>query len=171
MSTTIHDYLRIKKLYPEHLLFYRLGEFYELYFEDAKIVAKELLILLNQKKFSEKIATSCGFPVKSLSSNSNKLLRLGYKIAIAEQFLDLENSTNKNPVFIRKVSKILTPSTAIEEEFSLDNNILLSISSANSNLDLCWGDIILGEFYIDNIAADQLQSYLQLALPKEILIE
>jgi len=165
MSATTDDYLEIKKSYSEHLLFYRIGEFYELYFADAEIVSKELQIILNQKKLADEYVSTCGFPVKSLSANSAKLLKSGYKIAVAEQFLDSENC------FVRKVSKILTPTTAIEEDFSSENNILLSISLVNSNLNLCWGDVIFGEFYTDDIAANQLESHLQLINPKEILIE
>ncbi|MES2678203.1 MAG: DNA mismatch repair protein MutS [Pseudomonadota bacterium] len=160
------EYLNFKKSFPDALLFYRLGGFYELYFEDAIIAAKALNIALNHRKIAgEKIAT-CGFPVNSLKNFSNKLLQSGFKIAIAEQFIDPDYPQK----ITRQINKILTAGTCADDEFfGEQENILLAIVQKNQKLDLCFGNILLGDFYVDEIEESQINQYLENIKPAEIL--
>src|SRR5690606_16018911 len=127
----------LKNSHPNHILFYRLGGFYELFFQDALIVSKALDIVLNKKKIGGKYVESCGVPARSLEAYSKKLLNLGFKVAIADQFLDesLKNADkgkNKEAKFIRKITKILTPGTFFEESETsssqnYEDSILLAV--------------------------------------------
>ncbi len=167
MSKLINEYLNFKKSYPDPLLFYRLGSFYELYFDDAILAARQLNIVLNYKKISNQQIPTCGFPVKSLAVFSNKLLQLGFKIVIAEQFIDADNPKN----LTRKINKILTPGTFVDNQLLQEENILLAIIKRNDRLDLCFGNVLLGDFYIDEIDIGQINQYLDVINPAEILLE
>lgn len=166
MSKLLDEYLNLKKSYPNHLLLYRMGGFYELYFDDAILVANQLSITLNHKKIAGRKIPSCGFPVKSLNIFSNKLLKLGFKIAIAEQFMN-----SKNPKQLsRKVSKILTSGTVIDDDFfNVGENILLAIAKKGQKLDLCFGNILMGDFYLDEIEESQINQHIEAINPAEII--
>lgn len=171
MSQFINEYLNFKQSYPDSLLFCRLGSFYELYFDDAILVARELGIALNHKKIAQQQIPTCGFPAKSLAFFSNKILQLGFKIVIAEQFIDPQNPEN----ITRRINKILTPGTFVDEELLLAENILLAIvqknNPQNNLVDLCFGNILLGDFYVDEIEISQINQYLETIKPVEILLE
>jgi DNA mismatch repair protein MutS len=164
MSKLTTEYLHLKKSIPDSLLLYRLGGFYEFYFDDAIIASKCLNIALNHKKIAQQKIPTCGFPIQSMSIFANKLLALGFKIAVAEQFI-IDNKIT------RQIAKILTPGTIIDDEFlNIEDNILCSIAKKNQNLLLCFGNILMGEFYLDEIAASQINQYLQMIDPTEILV-
>jgi len=162
------EYLNFKKLSPDSLLFCRLGGFYELYFEDAIVAAKALSISLNYKKIANQQIPTCGFPINSLKIFSNKLLQLGFKITIVEQFIDPNNPKK----ITRQINKILTLGTFVDDEMMGEQeNILLAIVQKNQKLDLCFGNILLGDFYIDEIEVSQIHQYLETIRPAEILLE
>ncbi len=168
MSKIVDEYLNFKNHSPDSLLFYRLGGFYELYFEDAILAAKSLGIVLNHKKIADQKIPTCGFPANSLEAFSNKLLQLGFKITVAEQIINPENPKK----ITRKINKIITPGTFIDEKFlSEEENILLAIVEKDQKLDLCFGNILLGDFYVDEIEISQINQYLETLKPIEILCE
>ena len=168
MTQFLDEYLDLKKLYPNYLLFSRVGGFYELYFDDAKLAASNLNIALNCKKINNQQIPFCGFPANSLGTFSNKLLQLDFKIAIAEQILNQDNPTK----ITRKVNKIITPGTITDTEFlNIAENVLLAIILKNTKLHLCFGDILLGNIYVDEIDPSQINQYLDNIKPAEILLE
>lgn len=106
------QYFEIKKNYPDTLLFYRLGDFYELFFDDAKIVSKECdLVLTSRSKEADK-APMCGVPYHSVTPYLQKLLNRGYKVAIVEQ---TEDPATAKGIVKREVVRIVTPGTMIDE--------------------------------------------------------
>lgn len=109
----MEQYLKVKEEYKDALLFYRLGDFYELFFEDAKLVSKELdLILTGKSAGTKEKVPMCGVPYHSASPYINKLLQKGYKIAIAEQ---LEDPKEVKGIVKRDVIRVITPGTIIDE--------------------------------------------------------
>ena len=166
MTNFLEEYLGLKNLYPDHLLFFRVGSFYELYFKDAELVARALNIALNYKKINNKQISSCGFPAGSIEIFSGRLLKIGFKIAISNHTICQNNSKK------RQITQILTPGTIIEEDFvQEEENILLAMVLGNGKLHICFGDILLGNFYVDEIAPEHINQYLEDIKPTEILLE
>jgi DNA mismatch repair protein MutS len=141
----INHYLKLKKTHPEHLLFYRIGSFYELYLQDAQKAAGTLNIALTSKKFGDKEIPSCGFPAKYYRQFAIKLLENNHKIAVAEQF---ENSTiDKNGTLKtkieRKIDHIFSPATFIDENYTpCQENILIAIKNVKKNCHICYGNVL-----------------------------
>ncbi len=110
----VAQYHKIKTQYPDALLLYRLGDFYELFYEDAHIGAKELNIVLTKKKVGKNIEIPmCGIPFHSAESYISRLVMKGHKVAICEQ---LEEATKGKGIVKRDVIRVLTPGTYFENE-------------------------------------------------------
>ncbi len=142
----IEQYLKIKKDYADCLVFFRLGDFYELFFEDAKVASKELEIALTGRDggVAHKIPM-CGVPHHSVTPYLQKLINKGYKVAVAEQITEPGNGLVE-----RKVVKLVTPGMVIDD-FLLEkdtNNYIASIQVENLNYALCYADISTGEIVI-----------------------
>lgn len=112
MTPMMLQYLEVKRQYPDHLLFYRLGDFYEMFFDDAKIGSKELELYLTGRDCGEpERAPMCGIPYHSADSYIAKLLEKGYKIAVCEQNPD---KIDQNGLMAREVTRIITPGTVLD---------------------------------------------------------
>src|SRR3972149_593392 len=123
----IKQYLKIKKQYPDAILFFRLGDFYEMFFEDAKTASKILGIALTSRNKSEKNSVPlCGVPYHSAEPYVAKLLQHGHKVAICEQ---VEDPKFAKGIVERKVIRVLTPGVILDTEKldSKSNNFLASI--------------------------------------------
>ena len=127
MTPMMRQYLEIKKNYQDTILMFRLGDFYEMFFEDAKTVSRELeLVLTGRDCGQEERAPMCGVPFHSVDSYIARLVSRGYKVAICEQ---TEDPATAKGIVKRDVVRILTPGTVIESSM-LDeskNNFLCSI--------------------------------------------
>lgn len=167
----IQQYLGIKAEYPEHLLFYRMGDFYELFFEDAKIAAELLSITLtNRGQSSGNPVPMAGVPHHSADNYIAKLLKLGKTIAICEQVGD--PNTSKGPVE-RKVVRLLTPGTLTEEALldPLQESIVVAIFAPLFPLGLASLNMSSGQFSISLIPdLNSLQQEIERLNPAEILI-
>ncbi|MCF6808275.1 DNA mismatch repair protein MutS [Thiotrichales bacterium 19S9-12] len=167
----MQQYLTIKKDYPDMLLLYRMGDFYELFYDDAKKAAKLLDISLTKrgKSNGEDIAMA-GVPYHSIDSYLSKLIHSGQSVAICEQVEDPK--TAKGPVK-REVVRIVTPGTVTEDSLLLpnQNNYLAAIVRYKNKMGLAYIDITSSEFYV--LETNDL-SYLQAEVlkidPKEIII-
>ena len=112
LSPMMEQYFQIKQNYADTLLFFRLGDFYEMFFEDAKIASKELeLVLTGRDCGQEERAPMCGVPFHSADSYIAKLVSRGYKVAICEQ---VEDPSQAKGIVKRDVVRIVTPGTVIE---------------------------------------------------------
>ncbi|QJC28994.1 DNA mismatch repair protein MutS [Enterobacteriaceae endosymbiont of Plateumaris rustica] len=116
----MQQYFKIKKQYPNILLFYRMGDFYEMFFKDAKKVSKILNIVLTQRgTFNDKPIPMAGIPFHSLENYLSKLINLGESVAICEQINNINKTPNK--ILERKIVRIITPGT-VSDDFLLKNN-------------------------------------------------
>ena len=148
LSPMMTHYLETKKAYPDCLLFYRLGDFYEMFFEDARLASKELELTLTGKECGlEERAPMCGVPFHAADSYINRLVKRGYKVAVAEQ---MEDPKLAKGLVKREVIRVVTPGTvtaagALEEE---KNNYLAAVSEENGRYGLAFADISTGSFFV-----------------------
>jgi DNA mismatch repair protein MutS len=118
MTPMLRQYRELKQRYPDALLFYRLGDFYELFEDDAKTAARELNLVLTSRRFSKEVRLPmCGVPYRTVTGYIARLLKGGYKVAIAEQ---LEDARRVKGLVKRDVVRIITPGTVVEEELLPD---------------------------------------------------
>ena len=109
----LRQYRRIKARYPDALVLYRLGDFYELFDEDAKIAARELDLVLTSRRFSKQVRLPmCGVPYRTVTSYIGRLIERGYKVAVVEQ---LEDARKAKGLVKRDVVRVITPGTVVEE--------------------------------------------------------
>ena len=166
----MQQYLRIKAENPDILMFYRMGDFYELFFEDAEKASRLLDITLTQRGASAgQPIKMAGVPYHAVEQYLAKLVKLGESVAICEQIGD--PATSKGPVD-RQVMRIVTPGTltdsALLEEKS--DNILLALSTDKSSVGLAWLSLASGELRVAEVAPQILASELRRIGPAEILI-
>lgn len=168
------QYKDIKSDYKDSILFFRLGDFYEMFFEDAIKASKELgLTLTSRNKERDQNVPLAGVPYHSANSYIAKLVSKGYKVAICEQ---TEDPKAAKGIVKREVVKIITPGTIIDVD-SLDsksNNYLMSIKVTENKIGIAYIDITTGEFKVTEIDEDteymQLFSELNKIEPKEVLL-
>jgi len=136
----MEQYFRIKELHPDALLFFRLGDFYEMFYEDAKTAAPVLDIALT----SRQKVPMCGVPYHAVNSYLPKLLRQGFKVAICEQ---VEDPKSAKGIVRREVIKVLTPGTAveIESEDAKESTFLVSLALAEDGWGMALVDLAAGE--------------------------
>lgn len=169
------QYLEIKAANPGSLLFYRMGDFYELFFEDAETASRALGITLTKrgKHLGEDIPM-CGVPVHSADEYLERLIRLGHRVAVCEQTEDPAEAKKRGAkaVVQREVIRLVTPGTLTEDTL-LDarrNNYLLCVISGKGGLALSWLDISTGSFRVTSIPAARLAAELSRLEPSEILL-
>ncbi len=151
LTPMMRQYMEIKKEYPDTLLFFRLGDFYEMFFEDAKIASKELeLVLTGRDCGQEERAPMCGVPFHSVDNYLARLVARGYKVAICEQ---MEDPALAKGIVKRDVSRVLTPGTVIESNMLDDskNNFLASVCLNGNKAGLTFVDISTGESHVTSI--------------------
>ena len=171
MTPMMRQYLDMKDRYPGMILFFRLGDFYEMFFEDAKLVSRELELTLTGKSCGmEERAPMCGVPFHSAETYINRLIEKGYKVAICEQ---MEDPATTKGLVKRDVIRVVTPGTVIEQSMLEDrrNSYLLSVCMDGSKAGLAFADVSTGEFSVYEIdkAGTRLQDELARIAPKEII--
>src|SRR5947199_8436041 len=120
----MRQYAAIKKDHPTALLFFRLGDFYELFFEDAVVAARELQITLTSRNKEKGIAVPmCGVPYHAAEGYISKLIRKGFKVAICEQ---MEDARLAKKLVRREVTRVMTPGTAADSSLSSAETIFLA---------------------------------------------
>lgn len=166
----INQYLRIKEKYRDSLLLFRLGDFYELFFEDAEIASRILGIALTTRdKGKENPVPMCGVPYHAVDGYIAKLLKAGFKVAICEQ---VEDPKKAKGIVRREVTRVLTPSTAVEleEEEPGERNFLATIYKNRQGFAIAYLETSTGEIVVDTAAdLEELLDSLLLIHPKEII--
>ncbi|AQR95720.1 DNA mismatch repair protein MutS [Clostridium saccharoperbutylacetonicum] len=166
------EYIKTKEEYKDCILFYRLGDFYEMFFEDAETVSRELELVLTGKNCGlEERAPMCGIPHHAAAAYIPRLISKGYKVAICEQ---LEDPKEAKGIVKRGVVKIITPGTFIDNTTSLenDNTYLMAIQVYDDKIGISISDISTGEFKttsFNNIRISLLDEIAKIS-PKEILV-
>lgn len=175
MTTTpmMEQYLRIKNDYQDAFLFFRLGDFYELFFEDAKQAAKELEITLTARGKGDDKIPMCGVPHHSSKQYIRQLIEKGYKVAICEQ---TEDPAQAKGVVRREVVQIITPGTVMDTGAfdDKDNNFLIALSRASEDqgTSLAAIDTTTGEFRLTKLdSSDALVSELSVYQSREVVID
>ena len=168
----MRQYTAIKKDHPSALLFFRLGDFYEMFFEDAVVAARELQITLTSRNKEKGVAIPmCGVPYHAAEGYIGKLIRKGFKVAICEQ---MEDARLAKTLVRREVTRVVTPGTAADSSLgSEENNFLAAIAQAGDRVGLAALDLSTGEFRATEFAGESalrrvLEELEQLA-PRELL--
>ena len=155
LTSMMQQYLNLKAQYQDCLLFFRLGDFYEMFFDDAKKASRELELTLTGRDCGlEERAPMCGVPYHAVNAYVEKLIAKGYKVAICEQ---LEDPALAKGLVKRDVIRIVTPGTVIEDNM-LDeraNNFLLSVCFSGDKAGLAFADVSTGEFFVHEISAPE----------------
>ena len=175
ITPMMQQYLDIKEIYREYLLLYRMGDFYELFYDDAKTAAPVLNIILTRRGNDESEIPMCGIPHHSSMQYIQRLLEAGFKVAICEQLETPEEAKKRGghkAVVRRDVVRIITPGTLLENNLieSKASNYIASLSAINDEISIAYADISTGEFNITNTSqANILDTMLKLDI-KEVLI-
>lgn len=171
LTPMMQQYFAEKEKYPDSLLFYRLGDFYELFYEDAKIASKELGLVLTQRAG----APMCGIPWHASEMYLTKLINAGHRVAICEQLETPEEAKQRGgykATIERKVTRIVTQGTLIEQNLLSEkqNNFLLSLSNGyNDKIAIAYADVSTGKFIIEEINIENIFSSIIKVNPTEIL--
>src|SRR6187200_594073 len=179
-TPVMEQYIEIKAANPECLLFYRMGDFYELFFEDAEIAARALGIVLTKRgKHLGRDIPMCGVPVHRSDEYLHRLIAMGHRVAVCEQLEDPAEARKRGgkSVVRRDVIRLVTPGTLTEDTL-LDarrNNYLVAVarqrggSDADDPFALAWIDISTGEFRVAASDAGRLAADLARIDPRELI--
>jgi DNA mismatch repair protein MutS len=169
------QFLAVKRQHPDALLFYRMGDFYELFFEDAEKAAAALSIVLTTRgtHLGEPIKM-CGVPIHAAEGYLNRLIRRGFKVAVCEQMEDPAEARKRGSksVVRRDVVRVVTPGTLTEDGLldAASHNYLCALADAAGTLGLSWVDISTGQFRAQAIERKALPAALARLDPTEILL-
>ena len=173
ISPMMQHYLKTKELHKDVIVFYRLGDFYELFFDDAIVCSNLLDLTLTGKDCGlEERAPMCGIPYHAIDNYLGKLLSAGYKVAICEQ---VTNPGDKPGLVEREVVRIVTPGTVVESSVLEEkkNNYIASVYVKNGNVGVCWADITTGLLEMVEFHGEKAYALLDDALlrvkPSEII--
>src|SRR5690242_18348442 len=180
VTPMMEQYVEIKAANPELLLFYRMGDFYELFFEDAEIASKALGIILTKRgKHQGQDIPMCGVPVERAEDYLHRLIAQGLRVAVCEQMEDpaAAKARGNKSVVRRGVVRLVTPGTLTEDNLldARTNNYLLAIARARSSsggdrFGLAWIDISTSEFMVTECAGAELQATLARINPNEAVV-
>jgi len=168
----MRQYAAIKKEHPTALLFFRLGDFYELFFDDAIVAAKELQITLTSRNKEKGVSVPmCGVPYHAAEGYIAKLIRKGFKVAICDQ---VEDPRVAKKLVRREVTRVVTPGTAADSSLSWEeNNFLGAVSQSGDRVGFAALDLSTGEFrateFVGPDAGRRIQEELSQLKPKELL--
>lgn len=170
MTPMMQKYMETKKEYQDCILFYRLGDFYEMFFEDALTASKELEITLTGKNCGlEERAPMCGVPYHAMESYLNKLVSKGYKVAICEQ---VEDAKMAKGLVKREVVRVATPGTNLDTQ-ALDetkNNYIMCIVYMEDRYGVSIADVTTGDYYVTELETERkLLDEIHKFYPSEII--
>ena len=178
-SPAMRQYLEMKRRYPDAILFFQLGDFFEMFYEDAKLGAKVLELALTSRQSDEKgPIPMCGVPCHSASSYCGRLLEAGYKVAICEQ---VEDAGESRGVVRREVTRVLTPGTSLADLELLDSKesqYLAGVTVSEKGGEVLWGmawlDSSTGEFCATQVEGDAAETLicnqLERLSPRELIL-
>ena len=168
----MRQYAAIKKQHPNALLFFRLGDFYELFFDDAVLAARELQITLTSRNKEKGVnIPMCGVPYHAAEGYIAKLIRRGFKVAVCEQ---VEDPRLAKTLVRREVTRVVTPGTAADSSLNAEeNNFLAAVATVGERVGFAALDLSTGEFrateFAGESAGQRVQEELEQLRPKEML--
>src|SRR6266404_1818500 len=169
------QYLEIKSAHEDYLLFYRMGDFYELFFADAAKAAEALDIALTKRgKHQGEDIPMCGVPVHAAESYLEKLIRKGYRVAVCEQVEDPAEAKKRGAksVVQREVVRLVTPGTLTEDALleARSSNLLSALGRSAAEFALASADMSTGEFFVAQVGRDEIATELARLSPRELLV-
>ena len=166
LTPMMRQYLEIKEQHKDEVLFFRLGDFYEMFFEDAIEISHLLSLTLTHRAGYP----MCGIPYHAAKSYLKRLLDMGKKVAICEQLSLPENSKE---LAKREVVQIYSPGTVIEDEYldSESDSYIVAVNFTKKEFSISYADITTGDFFVRHVSSDQLFSVLMSLSIKEIIVE
>ena len=174
LSPMMQQYFEIKNRHKDQIVFFRLGDFYEMFFDDAKVASEELDLVLTGKDCGQaERAPMCGIPYHSCEGYIARLIERGYKVAICEQ---VEDPAKAKGIVKRDVVKIITPGTVLEDTMLEEgkNNYLCAVAQSDGAFGVCFADASTGELKLTEISGQNCQKRLINEIgsfsPREILI-
>lgn len=165
------QYKGIKKQYPETILFFRLGDFYEMFFQDAEIVSRELgLTLTSRNREKGQEIPMAGVPYHSSSQYVARLVEKGYSVAICEQVQDPKDAVG---IVDREVVRVITPGTIIDTDYldEKSNNYLMGVKIRDENVGISYMDITTGEFRASEVKLVSLMGEIGKIAPREVVAD
>src|SRR5579863_5409058 len=169
MSTPARrQYLRMKSQYPDAILMYQVGDFYETFDEDARVAARELQIVLTARQYGDEKVLLAGIPLHALENYVGKLIQRGYKVAICDQVGEVGKG-----IVDRAVTRILTAGTLSESSLlpTRQNNYLVAIAPGRAQTGLAAVDVSTGEFIVTWFTPDELPTALEAELQRLVPVE
>jgi DNA mismatch repair protein MutS len=169
MTPVRNQYLKIKRSYPQAIVFFRLGDFYETFDEDARLVSKELEIMLTSREMGKgQRYPMAGIPHHALDNYLSKLINKGYKVAICEQMSEPKPGRG---IVDREVVRVVTPGTVLEPNLleTKANNYLASVVAEGEQVGIAYIDITTSEFATTQINAEKALLELERLRPSELL--
>lgn len=175
LTPMMAQYMAVKKQHPDCLLFYRMGDFYEMFFEDAIKASQTLDITLTKRGSKGDDVPMCGVPVHSHESYVARLIRNGYKVAICEQIETPEEAKKRGgykALVQRDVIRVITQGTLTEDALleKNTNNYLACVAGVGNVLGVAWLDLSTGDFMLQPALAQNLPAAIERIAPSEILI-
>ena len=167
-SPMMVQFWRAKKEQPDALLFFRMGDFYELFDEDAKIASRELGITLTARSKGEDAIPMAGVPVRAMEGYLMKLVRKGFKVAICEQ---MQDPRHVKGIVERAIVRVVTAGTITEEDAldARENNFLASVFVSGDHAGLAWVDVSTGRFLVTEVPTAELADEVARIHPAELL--
>ncbi|MDA0261882.1 MAG: DNA mismatch repair protein MutS, partial [Proteobacteria bacterium] len=171
----VKQYLEIKRAHPEGLLLFRMGDFYEMFFDDAIKASAALSIALTKRgRHQGDDIPMCGIPFHAADSYVDRLIRAGFKVAVCEQVEDPAEAKKRGPkaIVAREVLRVITHGTLTEETLldARSHNYLVALGRVGSAFSLAWFDISTGDLCVSDVEVTTLAAEFARLHPGEILV-
>lgn len=165
----MEQYFAIKEQHRDKVLFFRMGDFYEMFFDDAKCCARELGLTLTSRDKGENPIPMAGVPHHQCDRYLRELVEKGYKVAVCDQ---LEDPSAAKGIVKRGVTRVVTPGTVLEDNClkSHSNNFLAAVTADGNHAGLAYIDVSTGEFFVSHLTLDTLGDELERLAPAETLV-
>ncbi len=170
LTPMMQQYKSVKKQMPQAILFFRMGDFYEMFFEDAKIASRILGLTLTARDAKGNKVPMCGVPHHASEGYIARLIRAGHKVAICDQ---VEDPREAKGIVKRELTRVITPGTVLDENLLTEkkNNFLVALHRSGGRFGLAYLDISTGEFKLTEISTlDELRNELTRLDPREVLV-
>ena len=170
MTPMMRQYKRMKRVHPDAVLLFRMGDFYEMFFEDARLGARVLGITLTSREKGDKAVPMAGVPHHAVHTYIKKLVDAGHKVAICDQ---VEDPAKAKGLVRRDVTRLITPGTLTEDALlpsDRAHNYLAGVFLQDSSFGLSWVDVSTGCFYVEDVPANRLADELARIAPAECIV-
>ena len=167
-TPAMKQYRQLKQQYPDAILFFRMGDFYELFYDDARIGSRVMGIALTSRSKGAGAVPMCGVPYHAVDSYLAKMIRAGHRVAICEQ---MEDPAQAKGLVKRDISRVVTPGTLTDDALLEDkeNNFLVAVHLDGERAGLAWVDFSTGGFWVRDLARDAVADELVRLRPRECL--